>query len=359
MTLSVDIETTVGTFALAARFASEGGVTALFGRSGAGKTTVVNAIAGLLWPTRGRIVIDDAVLLDTRRGIFVPPHRRGIGYVFQEGRLFPHLSVRGNLTYGRRFASTRGRRGPEPAEIAELLGIASLLDRRPGDLSGGEKQRVAIGRAMLANPRLLLMDEPLASLDRARRDEILPYIERLRDEARLPIVYVSHAVDEVARLADTIVMLADGKVTAVGPAADIFASLDLGDDDLTGGILTARVAAHDTSLRTTRLDHAAGPLFMPLTTVPVGTLVRLRVQARDVALAIELAGRLSIRNWLAATITAIADHGGQSIDVKLDVGGDPLVARVTAAAVADLKLEVGRPVVALIKATAFDRPAEG
>ncbi len=359
MTLSVDVETKVGSFALAARFASDGRITALFGRSGAGKTTIVNVIAGLLRPAAGSVVVDDTVLLDTRRGIFVRPHRRGIGYVFQEGRLFPHLSVRGNLTYGRRFALVRTRPGPKLGEIADLLGISALLDRRPGALSGGEKQRVAIGRAMLANPRLLLMDEPLASLDRQRRDEILPYIERLRDEARLPIVYVSHAVDEVARLADTVVMLADGRVTAVGPAADIFASLDLDDDEMIGGILTARVAAHDADLRTTRLEHAAGPLFVPLTTIPIGTLVRLRVQARDVALAIDLTGRLSIRNRLAATVTAIADSGGQSVDVKLDAGGDALVARVTAAAVADLKLEVGRPVVALIKATAFDRPAEG
>jgi molybdate transport system ATP-binding protein len=359
MTLAVDIDTTIGTFRLDARFASDGRVTALFGRSGAGKTTIVNVIAGLLRPARGSVVVDDAVLLDTQRGVFVPPHHRGIGYVFQEGRLFPHLSVRGNLTYGRRFAATRHRPGPKLADIAALLGIAPLLDRRPGDLSGGEKQRVAIGRAMLANPRLLLMDEPLAALDRRRRDEILPYVERLRDEAGMPIVYVSHAVDEVARLADTVVILADGRVTAVGPTGDIFASLDLGDDELTGGVLTARIAAHDTVLRTTRLEHAAGPLFVPLTAAPVGSLVRLRVQARDVALGIDISGRLSIRNRLAATVTAIADRNGQSVDVRLDVGGEALVARITAAAVADLKLEVGRPVVALIKATAFDRPAEG
>ena len=358
MTLAVDVTTTVGSFTLDARFTGDGRVTALFGRSGAGKTTLVNLIAGLLRPQRGVVTVDGAVLTDTARGISVPPHKRGIGYVFQEGRLFPHMSVRGNLAYGRRFAG-RGRPGPAPADIAALLGIAALLDRRPGDLSGGEKQRVAIGRALLANPRLLLMDEPLAALDRERRDEILPYIERLRDEMRVPIVYVSHAVDEVARLADTVVVLADGKVSAVGPAGDVFASLLLGDDSLIGGILTGRVAAHDAKLHTTRLEHPAGALFVPLTHAPIGTIVRLRVQARDVAIAVGEPGRISIRNRLAGTVTAIAGGDGQAVDVKVNIGGEMLVARITGAAVADLGLEVGRPVVALIKATAFDRPAEG
>jgi molybdate transport system ATP-binding protein len=215
MTLFVDIDAHAGEFALSARFMTSGRVTALFGESGAGKTTLVNLIAGLLKPDRGRIALDDAVFVDTAAGIDVPAYRRGIGYVFQEGRLFPHLSVRGNLAYGTRFA--RGRSGPSLNEIAAMLGIGGLLDRRPGDLSGGEKQRVAIGRALLAAPRLLLMDEPLASLDRNRKAEILPYIERLRDEVRLPIVYVSHAADEVVGLADEVVVLEAGAVVRTGP----------------------------------------------------------------------------------------------------------------------------------------------
>jgi molybdate transport system ATP-binding protein len=219
MTLSVDVETSLGDFTLSVRFAASGRVTALFGDSGAGKTTVVNLIAGLLTPARGRIALDDTVFVDTATDVAIPAHRRGVGYVFQEGRLFPHLSVRGNLTYGVRFA--RGRPGPTLDEIAKLLGIGALLDRRPGDLSGGEKQRVAIGRALLSAPRLLLMDEPLASLDRRRKEEILPYIERLRDELRLPIVYVSHSADEVARLADDVVVLEGGTVAAHGPAAKV------------------------------------------------------------------------------------------------------------------------------------------
>ena len=202
-------------------------MTALFGRSGAGKTTLVNLIAGLVRPDAGRIAVDGETLVDTARGIDVPAHRRRIGYVFQEGRLFPHLSVRGNLLYGRRL-SPRGRAlGVARRRSSTCSASAISSTRRPAGLSGGEKQRVAIGRALLASPRLLLMDEPLASLDEARKAEILPYIERLRDEMRLPIVYVSHAIEEVARLADTLVLLADGKVVATGPVNDILARLDL------------------------------------------------------------------------------------------------------------------------------------
>ncbi|MEJ0013524.1 MAG: molybdenum ABC transporter ATP-binding protein [Bauldia sp.] len=359
MTIAVDVDKRAGEFSLSVKFESDGRITALFGRSGAGKTTLVNLIAGLMQPDRGRIAVNDTVLVDTARGIAVPTHKRGIGYVFQEGRLFPHLSVRGNLGYGRRFA--RERSGPPLDEIAALLGIGALLDRRPADLSGGEKQRVAIGRALLANPHLLLMDEPLASLDRERKAEILPYIERLRDEMNLPIVYVSHAVEEVARLADTVVVLADGKVAASGPTGDIFARLDLGDAvdrDMTGGILTARVVSHDTATGTTRLDHPAGPIFHPLLDAPPDATVRLRVRARDVAIAVGEPGQISIRNRLAATVTEIASGRDHAVDVKLDVGGEALVALITHGALSALDLKVGRPVVALIKSTAFDRPED-
>ncbi len=224
MTLAVDVEKRLDAFTVAANFASAGRLTALFGRSGSGKTTIINLIAGLSRPDRGRIVVDDAVLFDDRAGIDVPAHRRRLGYVFQEGRLFPHLTVEANLLYGRKRTPERDRLG-SLAGIVDLLGIGELLARRPASLSGGEKQRVAIGRALLASPRLLLMDEPLASLDDARKADILPYIERLRDEMKLPIVYVSHSVEEVARLADTVVVLSQGKVAATGPVGEIFARL--------------------------------------------------------------------------------------------------------------------------------------
>src|SRR5579875_3965665 len=208
--LEVEFTHILGGFTLDIAFSSGGGVTALFGRSGAGKTSVVHAIAGLLRPRRGRIAINGAVLVDTENRIFVPAHKRRIGYVFQEGRLFPHLTVRQNLLYGRWFTPAPRRYG-RLEHVVELLGIEPLLDRRPGLLSGGEKQRVAIGRALLSSPQLLLMDEPLASLDEGRKSEILPYIERLRDETDVPIIYVSHSVPEVTQLATTLVVLSDGK----------------------------------------------------------------------------------------------------------------------------------------------------
>jgi molybdate transport system ATP-binding protein len=353
MTLDVDIEANAGDFTLTAAFKSDGQVTALFGRSGAGKTTLVNLIAGLAKPKRGHIRLDDGALVDTASRINVPAHKRGVGYVFQEGRLFPHLSVRGNLDYGRRF----GRGGGAPLdEIADLLDIAPLLDRRPADLSGGEKQRVAIGRALLANPRLLLMDEPLASLDQRLKGEILPYIERLRDEMRLPIVYVSHAVEEVARLADTLVLLDGGRVIAAGSVNDVFGRLDLRAH--TGAfeasvVLHARIA--ERSAAATVLDHPAGRISVGGMSGAVGTPVRLRVRARDVALAVGEPGNLSIRNRLMATIAEIGRVDEQTVEVKLNAGGEPLIARITPGAAEALALKVGQPVTALIKSTAFDR----
>jgi molybdate transport system ATP-binding protein len=213
--LRVEVEKRFGDFHLAAKFAGGGKVTALFGASGAGKTTIVNMIAGLLRPDRGRIVLDDAVLFDSAARIYLPAYRRHIGYVFQEGRLFPHLSVVHNLDYGR-WMNGLAFDAAERERVVRLLDIAHLLDRRPGRLSGGERQRVAIGRALLTRPRLLLLDEPLASLDAARKGEILPYLERLRDESGVPMVYVSHQPDEVRRIAGTVVRLDDGKVSAVG-----------------------------------------------------------------------------------------------------------------------------------------------
>ena len=213
--LAVDVEKRLGEFSIAAKFEAAGGATALFGPSGAGKTSVVNMIAGLIAPDRGRIVLDDTVLFDHDARIDVPAYRRRIGYVFQEGRLFPHLTVAQNLDYGRWM----GGLPADPAErerIVALLDIGHLLPRRPGHLSGGERQRVAVGRALLMTPRLLLLDEPLASLDRARKLEILPYLTRLRDEAKMPMIYVSHQAGEILRVASQVVRIEDGRVAAVG-----------------------------------------------------------------------------------------------------------------------------------------------
>jgi molybdate transport system ATP-binding protein len=359
MTLAVDVERRVGAFSLAVRFASEGRVTALFGRSGAGKTTLVNLIAGLARADRGRIEVDGDTLLDTDRRIDVPAHRRRVGYVFQDARLFPHMSVRSNLLYGRRLAPRRSRWGSLEATV-DLLGIGHLLDRRPSGLSGGEKQRVALGRALLASPRLLLLDEPLAALDEARKADLLPYIERLRDEMRLPMVYVSHAIEEVARMADTMVVLGDGRAVATGPVDDILARSDL--RPFTGqaeasAVLTATVAASDGEV--TVLDHPAGRLSVPGHRFPPGSTVRLRIRARDVAIAVGEPGRLSIRNRLAAQVTAVTAVEAPMVEVTLDAAGSVLVASITRDAADALDLRPGVPVTALVKTASFDRMSLG
>ena len=266
--LEVDIEHRLGAFELDIHFRSGRGLTALFGRSGAGKTSIVNVIAGLVRPERGRVVVDGSVLIDTERRIRVPAHRRRVGYVFQEDRLFPHLTVRQNLLFGRWFAM-RSSPAARLDDVVDLLGIGGLLDRRPARLSGGEKQRVAIGRALLAGPRLLLMDEPLVSLDAQRKDEIFPYIERLRDQAGVPIVYVSHAVAEVTRLASTIVLISDGRVRAVGPLQEVMGRAELypmAGRFEAGAVLAVRVASHDARWGLTELAGTFGKLTVPLAT---------------------------------------------------------------------------------------------
>jgi len=361
--LSVAVTHRLGGFTLDAAFDSEGGLTALFGRSGAGKTSLVNAIAGLYRPRRGYVAVDGEVLTDTATRTFVPAHRRRVGYVFQEGRLFPHLNVRQNLLYGRWFApkaAPNARGGGEFDQVVDLLGIEPLLTRRPANLSGGEKQRVAIGRARLARPRVLVMDEPLASLDEGRRAEILPYIERLRDEMRVPIVYVSHSIPEVARLATTLVVLSEGKVAAIGPTAQIMGRIDL--FPLTGraeagAILATRVAGHDTAFGLTVLHAAAGELRVPYLDLPVGAALRVRIRARDVMIALVAPQGLSALNVLPGTVAEIAGGDGPIVQMRLDCAGEALVARLTRRSVETLGLVPGLKVHAVIKSIAFDHHA--
>ena len=353
MSLEVDLDHAREHFRLTARFSSAPGLTALFGRSGSGKSTLVDIIGGLIRPTRGRVAVDGHVLVDTDRGLFIPKHRRRIGYVFQDSRLFPHLSVRNNLLYGHWFARNEGGGSSDLASVVELLGIGTLLDRQPGSLSGGEKQRVAIGRALLAHPRLLLMDEPLASLDEARRAEILPYIERLRDQSGVPIVYVSHSVTEVVRLATTVVILSEGRVTAVGPVLDILPLADAGD---AGSVLDATVARHDEAFQLTVLASAAGELQVPRLAAPVGSAVRAYIRARDVMISLRPPEEISALNVLPGRIAAVApDANGAQADVRLDCNGAVLLARLTAKSVHRLALAPGRPVFAVIKSVSFER----
>ncbi len=356
MSLSVRLRHVMGDFTLDMGFEAPGGIVALFGRSGAGKTSVVNAIAGLLRPDEGRVAVGGEVLLDTRAGICLPASRRGIGYVFQEGRLFPHMTVRRNLLYG---SSRSGASETEFARVVELLGIGGFLDRRPGLLSGGEKQRVAIGRALLSSPRLLLMDEPLAALDLARKAEILPYLERLRDETRVPIVYVSHAVPEVARLADTVVVMEDGRVLGAGPAADVFADPDLALAFGAGGagaILTARVVSHDAADGLTELEASGGRLFVPLIATAPGRHVRLRIEADDVALSRARPSGLSALNVLPARVTAIRPaKDGPGAIVALACGTDRLLAQVTRRSIRALDLSPGVDCFAILKTSRVAR----
>lgn len=344
-----------------------GGITALFGPSGCGKTTVIQAIAGLLTPAAGRIVLDGEVLFDADRGIDRPPKQRRIGYVFQEPRLFPHMSVASNLGYGLRRAPPAERRlQPEP--VIALLGLAPLLRRRPAGLSGGEKSRVGLGRALLAQPRLLLMDEPLAALDRDRKDDILPYLARLSAEFALPVVYVSHAIEEVARIAERMVVMAAGRVVAAGPVVDLMADLDLLahlDHAEGGAVFEVGVAGHDDAFELTRLAFAGGELVVPRLGVPVGGRLRVRIRARDVMLALADPGPVSALNILPAAVRRVQLEAGAFAEVQLAVGADVrLVARITRRSAARLALSPGQRLFAVIKSVAIDRrslglPADG
>ncbi len=358
MSLEVDIGLRLGGFAMQARFSAGPGITALLGRSGSGKTSIVNAIAGLVRPERGRVRVDGTVLFDAAAGIDVPAHRRRVGYVFQEARLFPHLNVWQNLLYGRWFVPKAERRAGLD-EIVELLAIGPLLSRRIAGLSGGERQRVAIGRALLASPRILLMDEPLASLDAARKAEILPFVERLGHELRLPLVYVSHALEEVVRLAATVVLVGEGRIIDAGPAAEVLPRLDPAGRQgrfETSSMLQVRIAAQDAAFALTRLDHPAGRLSVPVLDRPVGTELRLLIRARDVAISIAPPQNLSIRNVLRGRIARLTPAPPALVEVELDLAGTPLRARITRRSAEELDLSAGREVWALIKSAALERP---
>ncbi|QND53954.1 molybdenum ABC transporter ATP-binding protein [Phyllobacterium sp. 628] len=350
-TLSVSVNSQVGSFPIAADFTAGKGVTALFGESGAGKTTLLKMIAGVTRPKQGRIVIRNQVLFDSAEGINLPPEKRRIGYVFQDARLFPHLSVKNNLTYAR-WAGRRSEGLPYDAVVA-LLGLQHLQQRSPATLSGGERQRVAIGRALLSNPSLLLMDEPLSSLDHSRRQEILPFLETLRDQTGLPILYVSHEIDEVARLADEIVLLQGGRVTASGPAEAIFSRLGSHDD--AGALVTGIVAASDEAFGLTSIDIGGHPFQLARLDFIVGSKVRLRIRARDVSIARTLPEAISIRNILPVRITGMTSNEGPDTDLALDIGGQTIGARLTRKSVAELDLKPGDNVFALVKAASIDR----
>jgi molybdate transport system ATP-binding protein len=350
-------------------------ITVLFGPSGSGKTTLLRCVAGLERAPGARISVGAAVWQDEAAAVFVPTWQRALGYVFQEASLFAHLDVRANLEYGlRRVArTTRPAAAPpmrsdprlpvQPLQAAitleaaiELLGLQTLLQRRPEQLSGGERQRVAIARALCAQPRLLLLDEPLASLDQARREDILPWLERLREQLHLPMLYVTHSADEVARLADTLVLLERGRVRQAGPVAQVLAQLDtpvtLGDD--VGALLQGQMVARDAQWHLAQVAFEGGTLWLRDSQHALGTPVRLRILARDVSITLEMPQHTSIQNLLPCVIDALQPdaHPSQTL-VRLRCGAALVLARITARSVAALQLRVGQRVWAQVKAVAL------
>lgn len=359
--LEVDFAVRRGAHVVEARFSSGAPIVALFGRSGAGKSTVVEAIAGLVRPERGRIVVEGRTLFDSAAGIDLPPEARRVGMVFQDAMLFPHLTVRANLHYGERLVPA-GERYAEPARIVELLGLARLLERRPAQLSGGERQRVAIGRALLASPRVLLMDEPLASLDAARKAEILRYVELLRDDWKRPIVYVSHAQEEVTRLADHLVLMAEGRTLAEGSVVEVLGRRDLKPHTgrfEAGAVIEGRVARHDEAYGLTLVAFPGGELVVPNIDALPGEPVRARIRARDVALALDAPRGTSFRNVLPGTVRMVGAEAGAIVEVAVAVGEATLLARITRKAAEELALAPGMAVWALVKAVSIDRRSVG
>ena len=337
------------------------GVTGITGASGSGKTTLIKALCGLIKPNSGHISLNDRVFFDSRAGIFLPPHRRNIGTIFQEPRLFPHLSLRQNLTYSARFQKFPPRRVQDLDYIINLLGLEPLLDRRTETLSGGEKQRVSIGRALMRKPDIFLMDEPLSALDQPRRAEILPYLARLCQESATPVLYVSHAMSEIVQLADHLLLIEEGHARAFGPLAQILSDPDLAS--LIGlpemGALWEGTLTYKAPDGLCTLNTKAGPLHLPNLDAALGNRVRVRLLAQDVIIARTRPMALSALNILETTITGLSYGHDHSVLVRLDAQGDTLLARITQRSAADLKLVIGLPCFAILKSLAVAQANRG
>lgn len=329
------------------------GVVALFGRSGCGKTTLINIISGLLQPDEGRVELDGMVLTDTRERVRIPVEHRRIGYVFQDARLFPHLGVLANLCYGLRRAPKESRSNSLD-DVLALLGLEPLLGRRPHQLSGGERQRVALGRALLSQPRLLLLDEPLSALDAARREEVLPYLERLRDQLSIPMVFVSHQLDEVLRLATHMALMEGGEIVATGTLTDISVRPELRaivGPEAVGAVLDGVVTRVNAADGLADVQVGRGTLRLSIPGARVGAPMRIQLLARDIILATEPPRGLSVRNVIEGVITELSDDIGQTLLVKVDIGtGAAILSRVTRNAMEALRLRVGMTIWVLVKA---------
>lgn len=354
MTIDARFQLARGGFSLDVDFqAPARGVTAVFGPTGCGKTTLLRLIAGLERDPNGRVAVAGDLWQDGAR--FTPSHRRAVGYVPQDAGLFPHLSVRGNLEFGYRRIAQRDRRMAFD-EVTNLLELYSLLDRRPATLSGGERQRVAIGRALLTSPSILLLDEPLSALDARRKAEILPYLDRLHDALEIPVLYVTHAIDEVAQLADFIVLMDTGRITTSGPALQLMSRLDtpLAETADAEAILEGRVESHDEQYNLTRVTTDGGAFTVARTDLPLGQRVRLRIRARDVSITLAHQSLTSILNILSAKVVEMSDAPSAQVTVRLALSPDAaILARITRKSADNLALEHGKRVFAQIKTVAL------
>lgn len=354
--LTVKVQADLGEFTVDADFTAPGdGITAIFGKSGAGKSSIINMISGLVKPISGHISAQGHTLFDSASAIDVAIKDRKVGYVFQDSRLFPHMNVRKNLAYGMNAGSE------SLSDITDLLELGDLLERSPGDLSGGEKQRVAIGRALLSDPRILLLDEPLSSLDLDRKANIIPYIRRVADEFAIPVVYVSHSMDEIVQLADTMVIVSDGKVSATGSVEDLTSRLDLrpmtGRFDA-GAVIPCKVGTFDEAYNITSLNFDGGILHVAGLQLERDTAIRVRIRARDVALSLEEPRNTSFQNIFSAVIEEFGEGDGPQIDVRLRLGENTaLWSRITQKSRDDLSLNTGQSVFAMVKSVAINNSA--
>jgi molybdate transport system ATP-binding protein len=354
MSLSLELDMPRRDFRLQLQLDIPGsGITALFGRSGSGKTTLLRCIAGLERPAGARVRFNDEIWQDDTR--FVPAHRRRLSYVFQEASLFPHLNVRANLEYGLRRVPPL-QRLLKLDDAVSLFGLGGILEHQPHQLSGGQRQRVALARALLASPQLLLMDEPLSNLDIASRDDVLPHLERLHDQLSIPIVYVSHEVREVMRVADHLALLDAGKLIAFGSLQDMLTrpDLPLAHQDQAGSVLEGVIAQHDSQFHLSYVDVPGGRLALSMRSAPIGKAVRVLIEARDVSLALSAPQQTSITNILPGRVLDVSDDRDPAQQlIRVDVGGKPLMARITARSVQQLKIAAGVRLYAQIKSVAL------
>ena len=353
--IDVDINARLGEFRLQAKFNVGGGITALFGPSGAGKTSIVRMIAGLKAPRAGSILVADRLLFDKAARINLAPRHRRIGYVTQQANLFPHLNVKQNLTFSR-WAGRR-KSAIEISNVCTILGIEKLLERWPANLSGGERQRVAIGRALLSDPSALLLDEPFSALDTKRKLEILPFLENVRDEFNIPMVYISHSVDEVTRLADNLVVMEQGNVTAFGAIEEVLGVLHIkgsGDALEAGSLIKGECSGYDDEMGLAKIDVEGQMVSLPVQAMNIGVHLRLRIKANDVALALSKPNGTSIQNMLDCEIVKLEEIGRSHIEVRLKLGSQFMRSRITKKSASDLSLVAGNKIIALLKAVALE-----